>query len=86
MIDLKKIDKIFKIIDPLLHIPYIRKTLKSELYSFKTAKCTVLCTALNTANKYIRAEHKNIQDCSYQDEALNVPTAFYGLWSSINNI
>ena len=24
------------------------------------------------------------QDCSYQAEALNVPTAFYGLWSSKN--
>ena len=28
------------------------------------------------------------QDCSYQGEALKVPTAFYRLWSSnnINNI
>ena len=26
------------------------------------------------------------QDCSYQGEALNVPTAFEGLWSSSNNI
>ena len=27
----------------------------------------------------------NLQDCSYQGESLNVPTAFQGLWSS-NNI
>ena len=26
--------------------------------------------------------YKSIQDCSYQDEASNVPTAFSGLWSS----
>ena len=28
----------------------------------------------------------NEQDSSHQGEALNVPTAFEGLWSSSNNI
>ena len=31
-------------------------------------------------------KHKLRQDCSYQGKALNVPTAFEGLWSSSNNI
>ena len=29
---------------------------------------------------FVRELHKE-QDCSYQGEALNVPTAFEGLWS-----
>ena len=32
----------------------------------------------------LKSEYTN-QNCSYQGEALNVPTAFKGLWSS-NNI
>ena len=31
-------------------------------------------------------ENKMKQDCSYQGEALNVPTAFEGFWSSSINI
>ena len=31
-------------------------------------------------------ENKMKKDCSYQGEALNVPTAFEGLRSSSNNI
>ena len=30
-------------------------------------------------------EHRRQQECSYQGEALNVPTTYLGLWSS-NNI
>ena len=33
----------------------------------------------------MKASEKNKQDCSYQGNALNVPSDFYDLWGS-NNI
>ena len=33
-----------------------------------------------------KMKYSGKQDCSYQGKALNVPTAFEGLWSISNNI
>ena len=58
--------------------------LKSRLsYKSKNKQNCSISFFPRATNK--RMKMKNKQNCSYQGEALNVPTAFQGLWSS-NNI
>ena len=62
-----------------------KKNLFIELSMFFQYITTALDQRLIKQNSDIK---KKKQDCSYQGEALKVPTAFYRLWSSnnINNI
>ena len=56
---------------------------RKEKISLLTVLAVSVWFFFNCADKQ---DNKALQDCSYQGEALNVPTAFEGLWSSSNNI